>query len=219
MRVFKPHCFRRTFRRKATASLALVAYLISAFGLPLPALATKNLGERYPCEGRVCGCASAEECWRHCCCLTPRQRWAWASANGVEPPSYAERPSEDDCCAATVHPVSEARTVGRCCAKHERHANASCCASPAQGDTCEAHSSNRADAHGKHRTSVPWLASVMAFQCRGVSMLWVSSGAVFPPVPPLTWNPRLPYLGCVWCPELSLLSIALAPPLHPPRRS
>lgn len=74
------------------ALLAMAGYLVAALGvLPSPRMMAGWLGlgeaERYPCENCPCGCASAGECWRRCCCHTPEERLAWAIENGVRPPS------------------------------------------------------------------------------------------------------------------------------------
>jgi hypothetical protein len=33
---------------------------------------------------KPCGCASARQCFRDCCCTTPTERLAWARRNGLE---------------------------------------------------------------------------------------------------------------------------------------
>src|SRR5919109_347313 len=74
----------------STRILALLAYLAAASGFPLPAIATKDQSQPYPCMDHPCGCLSAEQCWRHCCCFTPAQKLAWAETHGILPPPYAE---------------------------------------------------------------------------------------------------------------------------------
>ncbi|HJT78443.1 MAG TPA: hypothetical protein VJ739_14665, partial [Gemmataceae bacterium] len=69
-----------------------------------------------------CGCQSAEQCWRHCCCYTPEEKLAWAHAHGIEPPAYAERPAapvcrhcaghDDACCHKGHHPAPGGWLVG-----------------------------------------------------------------------------------------------------------
>ncbi len=87
----------RNLRRRCLALAALVAYLAASFGLPVPVLgARKDLSKPYPCMNNPCGCLCAEDCWRHCCCTTPEERWAWAAANNVTPPDYAEKPGAHD---------------------------------------------------------------------------------------------------------------------------
>jgi hypothetical protein len=63
-----------------------------------------NLTERFPCENCRCGCLSAEQCWRNCCCHSVAQRLAWAEQEGVTPPDYVLAqeivPSRMSCCQA-----------------------------------------------------------------------------------------------------------------------
>ena len=87
--------FSATSRRRA-----LLAYWAAALGLPVPPPPViKDGGKQFMCQGQACGCQTAEECWRHCCCHTPEERWAWAEANHIQPPDYAEKP------APTTKPV------------------------------------------------------------------------------------------------------------------
>jgi hypothetical protein len=82
----------RSLPRRLCAGLTLLAYLATALGLPLPAAGRPKDGEPFPCQDHPCGCRTAEQCWRGCCCFTPEQRLAWAKANNIEPPAYAEKP-------------------------------------------------------------------------------------------------------------------------------
>lgn len=75
----------------AVSALVLGAYVVACFGtLPSPRVVLGWFGhsgsERYPCEGCGCGCASALECWTHCCCHSEHERLVWAIENGVMPP-------------------------------------------------------------------------------------------------------------------------------------
>ena len=83
-------------RRRLTAAGTLLAFIAATVGVPLPPPpVVKDGGKAFPCQGRACGCQTAEECWRHCCCTTPEERWAWAAEHNVTPPAYAERPADD----------------------------------------------------------------------------------------------------------------------------
>ena len=93
MRAFTRSGFRRALRRFGAAGVC-VAYLIAALGIPLPASVHKDASQPFPCQDHPCGCQTAEQCWRNCCCFTPEERWAWARAHHVEPPAYAEKPTE-----------------------------------------------------------------------------------------------------------------------------
>ena len=94
MRALRRYIPGRVVSRRLTAAVALLAYLAASFGLPVPApAAPKDRSRPYPCMDNPCGCSCAEDCWRHCCCMTPEERWAWAEAHNVTPPDYAERPA------------------------------------------------------------------------------------------------------------------------------
>jgi len=96
----------RCVRRRCLAAAALLAYVAASGGLPVPALGgpRKDLSKPFPCMNSPCGCLCAEDCWRHCCCTTPEERWAWAAANNVTPPDYAERPADHDGAAPAPPP-------------------------------------------------------------------------------------------------------------------
>src|SRR5690242_4754077 len=90
MRLLTCRAVVRSFRRRTARLALLVGYAITAAGVPLPAgnVAHKS-GEFFPCSDCACGCASAEQCWRSCCCHSLAERMAWARVHGVRPPEYA----------------------------------------------------------------------------------------------------------------------------------
>lgn len=142
---------------RSTTWCALLGYAVIAAGLPLPfgslpadrggagidpvaalLLAAKDRSRPFPCMGKPCGCASAEQCFTSCCCHSPAERLAWARARGCEavvraalaraatpPPATAAsccaatsacRPQQSDCCAAAAErtePPASAATAGR----------------------------------------------------------------------------------------------------------
>lgn len=82
---------RQTIRRSLAASklllvwVAMLAYCASAIGvaIPMPATVPKDSSEPFPCQHHQCGCHSAEQCRRSCCCFSDEQKVAWARAHGV----------------------------------------------------------------------------------------------------------------------------------------
>lgn len=79
--------------------VVLVAYVAIAAGVPLPAgaivdaaipsvaaglLAAKDRSRPFPCMNSPCGCATAEQCFRACCCHSVAERIAWARRHGLE---------------------------------------------------------------------------------------------------------------------------------------
>jgi hypothetical protein len=191
MRAHRPTS-RRSLWHRLGAALSLCAYLFAGFGLPLPAAPVrKDTSVPYPCMNNPCGCRSAEQCWRNCCCMTVEERWAWARAHNVQPPPYAVRPSTDiakTCC-----------TEGGC--------RKGCCHS---GD-CRHEAAARAD------DSTDWVLGVAALRCRGVTAEWASIGAVLPPVEPITWAPSRE--AGEWLPSIDETTAPFRPaPTAPPPR-
>lgn len=96
--------------------LLLVVYLVASLGvIPSSRVVTgwfgQMVGERYPCESCGCGCASATECWTHCCCHTEQQRLVWAIENGVMPPTVVEFSDEQWIAAANAVKPGSAHCV------------------------------------------------------------------------------------------------------------
>jgi hypothetical protein len=194
----------RPVRCRLTAGFALLAYLVSAVGLPVPALPHKDIGQPFPCQNRPCGCQSAEQCWRSCCCFTPEEHWAWARAHHVEPPAYATRP-------ATLgwHTVRLRDQAAGCA---EPSAGCAHCA-PAAKACC------RDGRQPRPKPAVGWRSAsgMDVLRCQGVSNLWVSSATVLPPHPPLVWQAWQAPAGWLGGFDALPLVLSLAPPDPPPR--
>jgi hypothetical protein len=194
--------WRRTLgqglRRRTVAVLALGSYLAAAFGLPVSLSPAKSARQPFPCQNQPCGCRSAEECWQHCCCYTPEERWAWARAHHVQPPAYAEPPT-----AAGWRTSREGDAECACCAQKRQARPPSCCQTAASKE--------------KRRTPLRWPVGVSPLPCRGGSSAWVSAGAVLPPPRPLVWQPWLAPLGWISSADPFAAEFALIPPDPPPR--
>ncbi len=146
-------------------TLLLAVYVITAAGLPLPtgSFAQKS-GELFPCSECACGCASAEQCWRSCCCHTLAERFAWAREHGVRPPEFA---------------IAEARRThidlawlmeprASCCARDLVAAFPSCC--HATHSCCGDHHEEQSNGNAQNRV-IGW----KALNCQGHSGLWMAA--------------------------------------------
>jgi hypothetical protein len=51
-----------------------------------------GLQQPFICQGKSCGCQTAEQCWTKCCCTTHAERVAWANKHGYSVPEYAKQP-------------------------------------------------------------------------------------------------------------------------------
>jgi hypothetical protein len=174
---------------KISVGLALMSFTVSAVGFPLPATRIKDPSAPFPCQDHACGCRSAEQCWRHCCCFTSAERWAWAKAHHIEPPAYAERPADHD----DDH-------VSSACACHTPR--------PHEHDNSQ----------GKPPLSVRWVLGFSALQCGGLTSSWIGSGIMAPPPPVTSYNPALLPAGWVLSSDSFPITVAICP-LDPPPRS
>ncbi len=116
-------------RRRLTAILLLVTSLLMVLPISSRIVAPevsedlngKDLSDPFPCQSRRCGCKSAKQCWKKCCCFTDTQKVAWAKANRVTLPAFvvaaAKREvvvakgtcgSAESCCSTDVHQEGEA---------------------------------------------------------------------------------------------------------------
>ena len=211
--------------RRVGVVVALVAYLVAAVGFPVPAASVKGGGVPFPCMNHPCGCRSAEQCWRGCCCLTVEERWAWAREHNVEPPSYAERPPAPKKPVPAESPAEgladrpparpgrgahlRRSLLCRLCpagrGQAGRRETAPCCS---QRNRLR----NPAPADGLH-----WVGGSAALGCRGHGTLWIASGAVTPPPAALVWQPFAPPAEWLSSAPENPLGLSLIPPDPPPR--
>ena len=97
--------------RRLISLLVLLGIVCTYLPLPAPALAPfaplgtvlgsgsghgiasvqKDVSRPFPCAQRVCGCRSAEQCWRKCCCFSDAEKVAWADARGVALPDFVRQ--------------------------------------------------------------------------------------------------------------------------------
>lgn len=120
------------FRWRAVSVLLLAAYVPLAVGVPLPlGKEPQKTGELFPCSGCGCGCSSAEQCWRSCCCHTFAERMAWARKHGVRPPAYAvaaaRRAGLDVGWLTSSNGSCHDAGAATCCAASSAGARPACC--------------------------------------------------------------------------------------------
>lgn len=171
-----------THHRRLLSAALLTAYVVTASGIPLPLGGHAHTDELYPCSDCACGCASAEQCWRSCCCHTLAERFAWAREHGVRPPEYAIAEAQlagldlawmglpkvasacntakSTCCtqsAAAPTPACCQKKAATCCA----HATSSCCAQPHE--------------EPKQSPATHQIVAWRALACHGQSMNWLAA--------------------------------------------
>jgi hypothetical protein len=198
----------RRLRWALFSSVALASYFIAAIGLPVPeplALA-EGTGQPYPCQNHRCGCLNAEQCWTHCCCFTPDQKLAWARANGVRPPNWAEEIRTSGWNTPRLRDKQQSKTCCHCAG----------CGSDSTRDASAPPESARVD-NGKKRSPFGWILSVSAAGCRGLATLWLTLGGVTGPPPVARWQPDLRACERMSPLDLRPCSLEHAPLTPPPR--
>ena len=101
--------------RPVVLTLILVGQVVNVTGLPLRSSWSppkKDKSVPFPCQDRPCGCMSAAQCERSCCCFTPAEKAGWADARRAESeprgwsaPRLRDQPNK--CCRADGKPARE----------------------------------------------------------------------------------------------------------------
>ena len=235
--------FSRLRRFRVTAWLAIAGYALLASGLPLPLgmltprgdaladtrLAAKDRSRPFPCMDKPCGCATAEQCFKNCCCHTPAERLAWAKAHSVEPAVLAaleKRVAADavgakptgSCCAAKatkkpaccsdrgVPPRNLADEPGVC-------ADYQSLAAEPTGDDSEPASDEPAQSPPRMRTVT--LQAMLA--CGGILTQWLAVGGSLPPLKVEAARPLPPLVDRIVLADDHPGSVLRAPDAPPPR--
>jgi hypothetical protein len=195
----------RQFGRRCVSCALLAMYVVTAAGVPLPAgnLAKKS-GEMFPCMDCSCGCNSAEQCWRACCCHTLAERMNWARERGVRPPEYAideARHEGIDLC--WLDETSHSAAVTICCAAKTANGKPCCCSRHA------GHNSRSDDTATSH--VVVW----RALACGGQSMNWLTAAPVLS-VAPRRLVDRMPLVAWLGPPISACADGTAEEPVVPP---
>ena len=199
-----------SWQRRLSVGVALLAYLIAAVGVPLPAYVRKQSSTPFPCQHHACGCATAEQCWQDCCCYSPEQKLAWAHENHVQPPESLV--AQVASIRATASHCA-AKPSGQCCAhrnatavvhEHDEHDQVS----------CEHASCHEQDGSTGEMTLV---IGSLARTCRGLASSWCTCGAVLPQASDVAWQFEWVVVEWVALDTGSLLSNLRAVPVPPPR--
>jgi len=129
--------------RRITTWLAILGYLLVASGLPLPLgvvapaasdsaaakrIASKDRSRPFPCMDKACGCATADQCFKSCCCNTPAETLAWAKAHQIEPAVLLALESRVSRVERDRLNVAKATPEPACCSVSATESEPSCCA-------------------------------------------------------------------------------------------
>lgn len=175
-----------TSRQRIIACVLLAVYVVTVAGVPLPSVvSSQKSAELFPCSSCGCGCATAEQCWRSCCCHTLAERMAWAHEHNVRPPDYAIAEAQNagiDLAWLGIKPSTIAQAkIPSCCQKAGNAAATKnlppCCQKRLSAISAVARSCCSSHNHDDHETShqadhfVAW----RALACHGQSLNWLAA--------------------------------------------
>lgn len=225
--------------------LSLVVTLgICAMVLPLPVTmlqqepAEKESSEPFPCQNRPCGCRSAEQCWKKCCCFSNTQKIAWAKSNGVKVPDYVlaaavkEKAlpfSQREVCSlpnGTGQSIAK-KTACPHCSKKTPEARPStppsgehsAIAVTASGDVCVTKLSAKSASRPLPTKSVrlKWMMAVYSAECQGEgASIFCLPHSLVPELPRIP-SPDVVTVETLEFESERLMQSSLRPPLPPPK--
>ncbi len=193
-----------------------VAFVLCAVLLPMPISlrssdgVEKDLSQPFPCQNRPCGCRSAEQCWKKCCCFTNSQKVAWAKANGVDLPDYV-------LAAAKKESAAVKKSCALCSKTKDNGEKPKCEESNASKDSQPKTSATQAPKALARTKSSKWVLSVYAAECQGQPSFSMCLPATIIParVVPVTTSVEMTEIVHETSERLS--STTLRPPLPPPK--
>jgi hypothetical protein len=221
--------------RRFLIAVSLVAYLASVWGYPLPQAATHDPSVPFPCQDHRCGCVSAEQCWTSCCCFTPAERIAWAERHHVQIPAQVQLALRAEAAKQHTEHRHDACDAGEICRAddhdHDDHDGHDHDTDHQHAANCDGHGHNAAGAeraceHCTPRTiatepetstSIVWVSAFEARKCRGLSTLWIVTGAAVPLAIESLWEFDWAPAGQAASAERKLQSVTSLPTVPPPR--
>ncbi|WP_339745681.1 hypothetical protein [uncultured Rubinisphaera sp.] len=218
---------RITFRQ-AIALLVVLGMCASIIPLPMtvPVTAEKDRSTPFPCQDRPCGCASAKQCWKSCCCFTDSQKLAWAKANHVTPPDYviaaAEKEASEksqvvkNCCAQHSVESQIVQAVTPSCCQKSASAEMACCKSAVPAGCCQEDSTSVAE-NEESTVKTQTVLTAFVLRCHGQSNFFWNSIPWSDLVFNTTELPAMNMTGSVCLLSETLIECPLNPPEPPPR--
>ncbi len=205
-------CFKSSARRRKyglACWLAIAFYSVLAIGLPIPVASFPLSDEVFPCMHHRCGCHSADQCWRDCCCMSMAEKLAWAKENDVTPPPYVLE-------EARSRGLLDSQPKPKCCCCKAPVVE-SCCKPPVSSSCCDSKKGDKKRV-GEKPTASDSVVLLNALKCRGVGDNWMGVGISLPP-PGIDFDIFLPFVAQTVEPTMQLCSWVDAPPTPPPRSS
>ena len=209
-------------RRRLTACVLLVMSWLMVLPVSMPGVTPdtshqslgKDTSAPFPCQARACGCRSAKQCWKKCCCFTDTQKVAWAKAHRVTLPAFVVAAAKRESSVAKA----DCQTADACCATGVRREGEA----PAEPSVPEGIHPNsrlrRSVALPTQRPRVRLVVGVEALQCSGVEQ--TVAGVLISIQPPELMTVVISNLGTgevMLLADSPLAPCEQEPPTPPPR--
>lgn len=141
----------RTLLFRTTAGFLAVVLTIALFPLPVmtsPTKGAKDLSKPFPCQDRPCGCMSAAQCKKKCCCFSAEQKIVWAKKNQLPLSDVLDAP-----------------------ASTQLARSGSCCETKTAAKRADISCSKKSVPHKPSRTTrVAVVIAALAQQCQGIAV-------------------------------------------------
>lgn len=189
------HIRPQPLNRRFFVVFCVVAHLVATTGFPVSqSMAIEAGSAPFPCRHHHCGCSSAAQCWRSCCCMSMQEKLVWAKEHGVIPPDFVVAAAKAE--ITTNKPRSccqNSRRLGTPCALRHTCSTAANNSQSHEEDSGEPYRQRRAAGEvptefatgARAANGWDWVLAARARQCRGLATHWLASGAVLPPPSPL----------------------------------
>lgn len=205
----------RPVRQRMISTLATVSYLLAVVGYPVPAATPRKDSDRpFPCQDRVCGCQTAEQCWQSCCCFSPEQRQAWQRDNQPSV-SSSDRAHGGSWQGKRLRDQDEPKEKS-CCESADSSDTSSCSSGDADEEQVSSCCQTDEPAGSESGKGNRWVLGIAAAKCQGTSTLWLLTGSVLP-ASVVTWRHfSVPEDRIELASEISMIH-SFKPPTPPPR--
>jgi len=194
MRALAKTVGERHVPQRMVVIVALLGSCALSGGLPLPSspLAAKVGTRAFPCQTRQCGCRSAEQCRRSCCCFSKSERLAWARSQRESMAWW----NDDRETSSNANPTRAQST----------EAPRSSCCEESSSDPCG----------DKKQTAPGGVLAWQAQRCAGLSSWWVAQVVSPMPLPLTEWATQPNVGNAIIVVSLWTEVDEVSPPVPPP---
>jgi hypothetical protein len=222
--------------RRLLVFTSLAAFVSACVGVPLVSPhqgPQKDRSLPFPCQDSVCGCMSAEQCWKSCCCQNDREKVAWAKKHRVTPPEFVfaaaklelsvEPASKKTCCSTHIQAAKKPKK--NCCSEEitcdKTDSSTDRIVRPTKAadskSCCSSHGTASASKQTSKNVRWRWANGISALKCRGLAYDWTTLGMIDVP-PDLEVHSTISRIEWVFLATPSFTTVDDSPTVPPPKR-